>query len=134
MLICEVLGKTVADIIKESDENAIQNTLKIIILNLKDHLSRNENEHYTLDQVIEELNNNTDTVYVDPRDEDRRNQVMQELEKHGLTVDRGTGTIHLGPDKSEKINPKDVEKKNKTQEISRKAMDKIKKNSEKGNL
>ena len=134
MLISEVLGKTVADIIKESDENAIKTTLDTIILNLKDHLARNKNEHYTLDQIINELNTNTDTVYIDPRDEDRRNQVMQELENHNLTVDRGTGRIHLGSDDKEKINPDEVKKKDKTREISKKAMDKIKKDSEKGGI
>ena len=133
MLISEVLGKSTNDIIKESDEYVLKSILDTIIIRIKEALEHNESAHFTLSQVIEELNNNTDTLYIDPRDEDRRNQVMSELEQHGLDVERGSGRIHFAKDDPvAAIDDEEAEEKDFEREISRKAMDKVKKDSEDG--
>jgi len=77
--------------------------------------------------VMEELNRQSGSVYIDPRDEDRRNMIIQAFEEQGMEVERGSGKITIGSARDiDTEDPGEVEKKNKSAEIAGKAMDKIK--------
>lgn len=135
MLISEFFDKTADDIIRESDEYVLKSMLDTIIVRIKSALEKNKNANITLDRVLQELDKNTDTVYIDPRDDDRRNQIMSTLEQHGLSVERGSGKITIGVEgNGEKVDSEEQEKKSREQEVSRKAMDSVRKKSETGNM
>lgn len=136
MLISEFLDKTSDDIIKESDEYVLKSMLDTIIVRIKSALEHNKNTNVTLDGVLQELNKNTDTVYIDPHDEDRRNQIMQALEQHGLSVERGSGKITPSTEgnRGTAVDSEEQEKRAREQKISSKAMDNVRKKSEQGNM
>lgn len=132
MLIKEVLGVDIDDIVKESDEFALKSALDAIMLNVKDNILHNKNAVVTLDAVINLLNAKSDFLSIDPRDDDRRNFIMQAFEEHGMEVERGSGRITLQQMTAAKTDSEEVEKENQTKKIASKAMDKVKKDSESG--
>ena len=131
MLISEIAEKGTEDIIRETDEYMLKSVLDSMILNIKDRLEHKQ-PVYTLEQVIEELNRQSDSVYIDPMDEDRRNNIIQAFEEHGMDIERGSGKITLGTigDKAKDgTDASEQEKEHKKQEINSKAMDKLKNKS-----
>ena len=129
MLIGEITGKETEDIIKESDEYILKSVLDSMLLNIKSRLERKQ-DVYTLDQVIAELNRQSDSVYIDPKDEGRRNMIIQAFEKQGMKIERGSGNIIIGTTSNVDVSdPKEQEKQNKSAEIAGKAMDNLKNKS-----
>lgn len=131
MLIKEVAGKRTEDIIRESDEFMLKSVLDSMMLNIKNRLDHGRGV-FTLDQVMAELNRQSDSVYIDPNDEDRRNSIMQAFEEQGMSVERGSGQISLAvADTDDATDAGEQEKENKTRELDKKAMDKLRHKSEK---
>lgn len=130
MLISEVSGRKTEDIIRETDEFMLKSSLDSMMLNIKNRLEHNQ-EVYNLDQVMAELNRQSDSVYIDPDDEDRKNNIMQAFEEQGMDVERGSGIITLSTDGAEDAtDASEQEKHNKTAEIDRKAMDNLRNKSQ----
>jgi len=131
MLIGEISTVSLGDIIRESDEYILKSMLDTIILKIKEKLTHNKNAQYTLKQVMNELNIQTDSVFIDPLDDERRNNIIQTFEKHGMSVERGSGNITLqNMGNGDPTDPGQQEKEQQTQKIAGKAMDNVKKNSE----
>lgn len=124
MLIGEILTSSSDDIIKESDEFILKSALDTILLNIKSALEHNRQAVFTLDQVIAELNTKTE-VYIDPKNDDRRNSIIQAFEQHGMEVERGSGKIAIQHMDATQTDDKEAEQERKSQEIAGKAMDKI---------
>lgn len=126
MLISEITKKGSEEIIRESDAYILKSVLDSLMLNIRTRLERKQ-EVYTLDQVMAELNRQSDSVFIDPTDDDRRNMLMQAFEERGMSIERGSGEITLqNASNVDTEDPGEVEKKNKSAEIAGKAMDKVK--------
>lgn len=126
MLINEIAIKGSEELIRESDEYLLKSVLDSLMLNIKSRLERKAGV-YTLDQVMAELNRQSGSVYIDPRDEDRRNMIIQSFEEQGMEIERGSGKITMGAASDvDTEDPGETEKANKSAEIAGKAMDKIK--------
>ena len=130
MLISEVLGIEIDDIVKESDEFALKSSLDAIILDIKEKLQHNKNMVLTLDSVIGMLNAKSEFLQIDPRDEDRRNFIIQAFEDHGMDIERGAGKIALQHMDAAKTDGEEVEKEQQTRKVEKGAMANIKKNND----
>lgn len=126
MLISEIAIKGSEELIRESDEYMLKSVLDSLMLNIKSRLERKSGV-YTLDQVMAELNRQSASVYINPKDEERRNMIIQAFEEQGMEIERGSGKITMGAASDvDTEDPGEVEKANKSAEIAGKAMDKIK--------
>jgi hypothetical protein len=131
MLINELFGKTSNSIIRETDSNIVDITLDTMIVSIKSSLESG-NRSFTLDEIFQELNKNTGTLYIDSRDENRRNYVMEKLKSHGLSVDRGSGQISLAMDNDATNgaqNDAATERQQRTAKVSSQAMNNVRNNS-----
>lgn len=134
MRIEEIFTFSVEDIIQESDEFLLKSALDTILLKVKSVLERNKRATFTLEQVISELNLVSDSVYINPMDDDSRNNIIQAFEQQGMDVERGSGNITLQHMGVTQTDGEEVEKKQQTQKVAGKAMDKVRKNSEDGGM
>lgn len=134
MRIEEIFTSSLEDIIQESDEFILKSALDTILLNIKSVLERNKRATFTLNQVISELNLTSDSVYVNPMDDDRRNNIIQAFEQHGMDVERGSGNITLQHMNATQTDGEEQEKVQQTQKVAGKAMDKVRRDSEDGGM
>ena len=134
MRIEEIFTFSVEDIIQESDEFLLKSALDTILLKVKSVLERNKRATFTLEQVISELNLVSDSVYINPMNDDSRNNIIQAFEQQGMDVERGSGNITLQHMGATQTDADKQEKQQQTQKVAGKAMDKVKKNSEDGGL
>ena len=134
MLIGEISTVSLGDIIQESDEFILKSMLDTIILKIKEKLTHNKNAHYTLEQVMNELNLQTDSVFIDPLDDERRNNIIQTFEKHGMGIERGSGNITLQHMDATRTDSEEQGKEQQKQKVAGKAMDKVRNDSEDGGM
>jgi len=132
MLISELLDNKVTSIISESDDFVLKSALNAIILDVRERLQNNSEYPVDIYGVIKALNARSAFLAIDPNDNDRRVIIMQEFEEHGMSVEQGSGKISLASEEEPQTDAQETEQEKQSQEVGKKAMDNIKKDSENG--